>query len=199
MFNAFDFLLIFFIILGAAWGVIQGAGRLLIGFFSLYVGLVVSLLLYRPIANWFRDLLPAMSLEGSQSLAFILLLLVFVNGISLLIRLLGTPPEERRRARRGQVEEALAHGSRRFITGPLNQLVGLLVGLLVTVVWISLLLAILQYALRAGIPGLGGALRTQIGASQLVPWFNVVLAQVYWSVSFWVPGEMPGIFANLLG
>ena len=201
MFNAFDFLLIFFVILGATWGVIRGAGRLMIGFFSLYVGLVVSILLYRPLANWFRDLVPAMSIEGSQSLAFILLLLVFVNGISFLTRFLGTPPEERRRTHRGQVEEALAQGSRRFITGPLNQLIGLLVGIVVTIVWLSLILAVLQYSLRSGVPGLGGtanALRAQIGASQLVPWFNVVLGRVYWSVSFWVPGEMPGIFANLL-
>jgi uncharacterized membrane protein required for colicin V production len=202
MFNALDYLLIFFLVLGTVWGLLRGGGRLLIGLFSLYVGLVISLLLYRPLANFFRQLLPAMSVSGSQSLAFVLLLLVLVNGFSFLTRFLGTPPEERRRKPRGELEEAVAQGSRRFLTGPLNQLFGLLVGFIVTVVWISLIMAVLQFAVQAGWPAANSsrvALQGQLGSSTLIPVFNLVLERVYWSVRIWVPGEVPGLFAGLLG
>ena len=58
MLNALDFLLIFFLVVGALWGLLRGAGKLLIGLFSLYVGLVVTLWLYRPLADFFREVVP---------------------------------------------------------------------------------------------------------------------------------------------
>lgn len=198
MFNALDYLLIFFLVVGAAWGMMRGPGRLLIGLFSLYVGLVISLLLYRQLGDFFRGLLPAMSVSGSQSLAFVILLLAFVNGFNFLTRYFATPPEERKRKSRGEVEEVVAHSGRRFLTGPLATLLGLVVGLVVTVVWISLILAVFQFALRTGVPG-GSGLRGQLSTSTLVPWFNYILVLVYRSVSIWVPGGVPSIFANLLG
>ena len=202
MFNALDYLLIFFLVMGTLWGLLRGGGRLLIGLVSLYVGLVISLLLYRPLASFFRDLLPSMSVSGSQSLAFVLLLAVLVNGFSLLTRLLSTPPEERKRKKRGELGEAVAQGSRRFLTGPLNQLFGLLVGFVVTVVWISLILAVFQFAVQSGWPAANStrmAIQGQLGASTLVPVFNLALERIYWSVRIWVPGEVPSLFAGLLG
>lgn len=202
MFNAFDFLLIFFLLVGTAWGLLRGAGKLLIGLFSLYIGLVLSLLLYRPLGNFLRDLIPDMSLYGSQSLAFVFLLLVFVNGFSFFTRYFSTPPEERRRKTKSGVQEAVEKGGKRFLAGPLNQLLGLLVGFLVTVVWISLILAIVQFAVKSGWPTgnpTRAALSQQLGGSTLVPVFNYILVRVYYSVRIWVPGGVPSIFAGLLG
>jgi len=201
MFNALDFLLIFFLVIGALWGLLRGAGRLLIGLFSLYVGLVIALVLYRPLAAFFRDLVPEMSVSGSQALAFVILLLAFVNGISFLTRYFGTPPEERRRRKRGDVQEAVAEGGMRFLTGPLNQLVGLVLGILVAIVWVSLFLAVIQTVLRAGIATGSGvaAFRAQLQTSVLVPWFNYALALIYSAVSFWIPGDAPNILSGLLG
>jgi uncharacterized membrane protein required for colicin V production len=201
MFNALDYLLLFFLLVGGLWGLLRGAGRLLIGLFSLYVGLVLSLLLYRPLANFFRDLLPGMSITGSQSLAFVFLLLALVNGFNFLTRYFATPPEERRHKERGQVEEAVTKGGQRFLTGPLNQLGGLLVGFVVTIVWISLLLAIFQFAVKAGWPAGNRtrlAIQGQMSASVLVPVFNYALSRIYLSVKIWVPGDVPSIFAGLL-
>jgi uncharacterized membrane protein required for colicin V production len=201
MFNALDYLLIFFLLVGGLWGLLRGAGRLLIGLFSLYVGLVISLLLYRPLANFFRDLLSGMSITGSESLAFVFLLLALVNGFSFLTRYFATPPEERRHKERGQVQEAVTKGGQRFLTGPLNQLGGLLVGVLVAIVWISLLLAIFQFAVKAGWPAANRtrvAIQGQMNASVLVPVFNYALYRIYLSVKIWVPGEVPSIFAGLL-
>jgi len=201
MFNMLDYLLVLVLLIGVFWGLMQGVGRLLIGLFSLYVGLVASLLLYRPLGAFFRELLPGMSVSGSQALAFVFLLLLIVNGLSLLTRFLGTPPEERKRKKKGEMQEAVERGGTRFVIGPLNALGGLLVGLVVTAVWTSLILAVLQFALRAGGPvrGVGASFAHQLSMSALVPVFNYVLFLVYRSVSVWLPGDqIPGIFAKIL-
>ena len=199
MFNALDYLLILILVVGAAWGMIRGAGKLFIGLFSLYVGLVISLLLYQPLGNFFRQLLPAMSVSGSQSLAFVVLLFVIVNGFAFLTRYFTTPPEERRPSSKGAVEETVTRGWRRFVAGPLNTLLGLGLGLIVTAVWMSLLLAVVQFFFRSGVSVGGSALHAQLNNSTLIPWFNYVLARIYWSVSFWIPGQVPGLFASLVG
>jgi uncharacterized membrane protein required for colicin V production len=199
MFNALDFLLVFFLLVGALWGLLRGAGKLLIGLFSLYVGLVVALWLYRPLADFFRDLLPEMSVSGSQALAFVIILFVSVNGISYLTRVFATPPEERKRKQRSDLQEAVAEGGQRFLTGPLNQLLGLILGIVVAVVWISVILAALQFVLRSGLPVSGvGEFRRQLETSTLVPWFNYALSLIYSAVSFWIPGDVPNIFSGLL-
>lgn len=200
MFNALDYLLVFFLFVGALWGLVRGAGKLFIGLFSLYVGLVIALWLYRPLASFFRDLLPEMSVQGSQALAFVLLLFVAVNGISFLTRYFATPPEERRRKKRSDLQEAVAEGGQRFLTGPVNQLLGLILGIIVAIVWVSVILAALQFVLRSGIP-MGSdlsAFRRQLQTSTLVPFFNYALSIIYWAVSIWIPGDVPNIFSVLL-
>ena len=74
-------------------------------------------------------------------------------------------------------------------------------GLVVTTVWTSLILAVLQFALRAAGPvgGMGASFAHQLSTSALVPVFNYVLSLVYRSVSIWLPGDqIPGIFAKIL-
>ncbi len=200
-FGPLDFMLIFFLVLGTVWGLIRGATKLLIGLFSLYVGLILSLWLYRPLANYLRSLLPGMSLTGSEALAFVFLLLVLVNGFAFFTEYFSTPPEERRRKKRGEVQEAVAQTGRRFLTGPLSQIGGLMVGFVVTVVWISLLLAVLQFVVQTEWPmanGLRFIFQQELGTSALKPTFNQILAIVYRSVRIWVPGEVPSVFAGLL-
>ena len=200
-FNALDYLLIFLLLIGTAWGLLRGAGRLLIGLFSLYAGLILALLLYGPLAEYFRSLLKGMSIHGSESLAFVFLLLVFVNGFSFFTRYFSTPPEERRGGKKGEVREAVARGGRRFLTGPLSQLGGLVVGLVVTVIWLSLLLAIFQFVVKSGWPAANQtrlAIQQQLNTSTLVPTFNYTLFIVYRSVKIWIPGRVPSIFAGLL-
>lgn len=200
MFNALDLLLIFFLVVGALWGLVRGAGRLLIGLFSLYVGLVIALWLYRPLAEFFRNLLPAMSVPGSQALAFVLLLFVFVNAISFITRFFTTPPEERKRKPRGALQETVTKSSQRFVTGPLNQLLGLVLGIVVAVIWVSLIVAVSRFVLRSGfVTGSGvSAFRRQLETSVLVPWFNYALGLFYSAVSFWIPSDAPNILSGLL-
>jgi len=196
MLNYLDFLLIFFLVVGGLWGLLRGGGKLLISLFSLYIGLVISLLLYRPLGNFFRSVLTSMSISGSYALAFVFLLLVSVNAISFLTHFLSTPPEERRRKKKGHLQEAVTRSGRRFLTGPLNQILGLILGFAAAVVWISLFLAVLQYIFRMGLVQ-QGAFWTQLETSALVPWFNQALAWIYWAVSIWLPGGVPGFFEGL--
>ncbi len=200
-FGALDYMLVFFLILGTVWGLLRGATRLLIGLFSLYVGLILSLWLYKPLANYLRSLLPGMSITGSEALAFVFLLLVLVNGFAFFTEYFSTPPEERRRKKRGEVQEAVAQTGRRFLTGPLSAIGGLVVGFVVTVVWISLLLAILQFVVQAEWPIANGARFTfqgELATSTLKPTFNQILTLIYRSVKIWVPGEVPSVFSGLL-
>jgi Colicin V production protein len=204
-FNMFDFLLVLVLLLGIAWGMIQGIGRLLIGTLSLYVGLVAALLLYLPLAKFLRDLVPAMSLVGSQALAFVILLFLIVNGLSLITFAISSPEGEWKRKQKAAaldanegVPQTLA---RRFVLGPLTYLVKLVVGSAVAVAWISLVLAVLQFAIESGVSvgPTGTYLRYEVMTSALVPTFNKVLDVVYQSVSIWLPGDsIPVIFGKIL-
>jgi len=200
-FGPLDYLLIFFLVLGTVWGLLRGAAKLLIGLFSLYVGLIISLWLYRPLADYLRSLLPGMSVNGSEALSFVFLLLILVNGFSFFTEYFSTPPEERKRKKRGEVQEAVAQTGRRFLTGPLSQIGGLVVGFVVTIVWISLLLAVLQFVVQSAWPiadGMRLGFQGELGASALKPTFNQILTIIYRSVKIWVPGEVPSVFAGLL-
>lgn len=202
-YNALDYLLIFLLVIGTFWGMMRGVIKLLIGIFSLYVGLVIALLLYQPLAGFFRSLLTSLSVTGSEAIAFAFLLIVCVNVLDFLTRLLSTPPEQRRRQSRSPLEDVEESRLRRFVIGMPAMLVGLVIGLVVTAVWMSLGLAILQFLLKTGGPTMGGIardLRDQMATSALINVFNYVLYLVYQSVSFWLPqhNAPPSIFFKII-
>ena len=203
-FNMLDYLLLLIILVCAAWGALQGVARLLIGVFSLYIALVVSLLLYLPFARFLRDLVHAFSVVGSQALAFAAILFVVFTGLSFLTYFVTTPAEERRRKHKkslaslgGDTGRSLL---RRFVIAPLKTLIGFVIGLIVSSVWISLGLGLLQYVVQspATVGYYGARLQFQLHMSALTPMFNIVLYLVYRSVSIWLPGgEMPIIFVQI--
>ena len=200
-FNSLDYMLILLLLLGTFWGMMQGVVRLLTDLLGIYVGLVITLLVYRPLGDFFQRLVPGMSLAGSQALGFALCLTFLVTGLSLVSRFTGIPPEKRRRRRKLDVEEPEPTGCRRHFFSPLNQLGGLLVGFVVSIIWLSLILAVLQFLFRWGGSTVGAArgLRVQLQTSELVPLANYVVYLIYRSVSFWFPGgQAPTIFARIL-
>jgi len=203
-FNMLDYLLLLIIVPSAAWAALQGMARLLIGVFSLYIALVVSLLLYLPLARFLRDLVHEFSVVGSQALAFAAIVFVVFTGLSMLTLFTTTPAEERRRKKKkslaslgGDTGRSLL---RRFVIAPLKTLIGFVIGLIVSSVWISLGLALLQYVVQspATVGYYGAGLRFQLHMSALTPMFNIVLYLVYRAVSIWLPGaDMPIIFAQI--
>ena len=203
-FNMLDYLLLLIILVSAAWGALQGTTRLLIAIFSLYIALVVSLLLYGPFATFLRDLVHEFSVVGSQALAFAAILFVVFTGLSFLTHFATTPAEERKRKRKDSVasQGGVTGRSllRRFVIAPLKTLIGFVIGLMVSSVWISLALALLQYVMAspATVGYYGAGLRFQLHMSVLTPMFNIVLYVVFRSVSIWLPGgDMPIIFAQI--
>jgi hypothetical protein len=203
--NAFDYLLILILLVGAVWGALQGMGRLLIWIFSLYIALIIALLTYQPLGYFFLDLVPAFSLIGGQALAFTIVLFIVFGGTNLFVHVANIPPEERRR--RGNISFAeLKHAGwqiwvQRLVIGPLTTLIGFVVGLMVTAAALSLVLGVLQFLIRAGIATgtLSTNLRDQLHTSSLLPMFNIVLYILYRAVRIWLPGgEVPGIFSQIL-
>jgi hypothetical protein len=192
-YNTLDYLLVLILVLGTFGSLARGPTRALIGILSLYVGLVFSLLLYQPLAGWLRQLSPSMSVPTAEALAFIGLLMVSTGILDVATRFLETPAWERRLTRRGTGRQGIVRSRmRRLLVRLPTLLLALVVGFVVTAIWISLGLAILQYLVKTGAPAAGtlaGSLSQQISTSALVPAFNYALYRVYQSVSFWLPAD----------
>ena len=203
-YNTLDYLLVLILVMGTFGSVARGPVRALIGVLSLYVGLVVSLLLYLPVADFLRRLSPLMSRPTAEALAFSGLLMVSNGALDVATRFLDTPAWERRRSRRGMGQVGPDPSRvRRFLVRLPFRLLGLGVGFVVTAIWMSLGLAILQFLLKTGAPAAGtfaGSLSEQVGTSALVPAFNYGLYRVYQSVSFWLPKDNvpPTLFIKVL-
>jgi hypothetical protein len=203
--NTFDVLLMLLLLVGAVWAAFQGTTRLLIAVFSLYVALVATLLLYMPLANFFRRLMPAFSAAGSQALAFAIIIFVVFNGLSLLTRFATTPADQRKQRRRRPLAEMAEDASRswlqRYVLGPLNIVVSFAIGLVIMLAVLALALVVLQSIVESqvAVGGIGASLRYQLKTSGLLPMFNVILYLVYRSVNIWLPGsEVPAIFAKIV-
>lgn len=200
--NSLDVLLLLVLMMGATYAALQGITRMLISVFCLYLSLVLALLLYLPLADFLRRLIPAFSTVGSQALAFAFILFLVFNGANMLTHFV-TPSAEDRRRRRGQspVDPDNMSGRvllQRFVLGPLNTLVSFAIGLLVSVATLSLILAVVQHVVGTEALG-GGSLRQNIRTSALLPMFNVVLYTLYRAVDIWVPGsDVPAIFDKVL-
>jgi hypothetical protein len=193
--NELDLLIALILVLGVVYGLMRGAGKQLIGLFSLWLSLIISLWLYKPLSDEIIGGVLAMSAFGRDTIAFVALMLFFSNLIGLIVRATATPPEEKKRKKVSDLEEVIEKGSQRFIFGPLNYLGGLVLGFVVTVIWLSLGLALLQFSLSA-VPE--SALANTVRGSQLVGIFNNTLGYVFLSVKLFIPSRLPGIFATML-
>lgn len=195
--NPLDLLIILLVLLGTVTGLIRGAGKQLIGLLSFWLSLIISLWLYKPLSDEIiGGVLTGMSAAGRDTLAFLSLMILFSNLIALALRLTTTPPEAKKRKKVSEFEEVVEKSSQRFIIGPLNTLGGLALGFVSTVVWLSVLLALVQFFLSAAPRS---ALAAAVAGSQLVPIMNSLLGWVYFSVRLFVPGRLPGIFAAFIG
>lgn len=198
--NELDLLIALILVLGTLSGLIRGAGKLLISLLSLWLSLIISLWLFKPLSDIIiGGMVEKMSIQMSTAardiLAFLALLILISNLISLVVNLTTVPPEERKRKRTSDLEEIVEKGTQRFIIGPLNYLGGLVLGFVWTVFWLSLLLAMVQFALSAAPDS---ALAATVHSSLLIGIFNNVLGYVYLSIKFFIPDRLPGIFSALI-
>ena len=198
--NTLDLLLLVLILVGVLAGFVRGAVSQIVSVVSIWLGLVATLWLYKPLSV--QILQPETSDFGiaktpADVMAFLVLLLVFFNGFRLLVKYLAVPPEERKKKKRkagkvGPLEEVKPSATQRFITGPLNALGGLAMGLILTTLWLALILGVLQFIFqptRTDIPyaGFTNGLVTNLRTSTTLPYFNQVLGAVVQSVDLFVP------------
>jgi hypothetical protein len=179
----------------------RGIASQLMSLVSIWLALVATLWLYKPFST---RILQGLGLPetGSDTLAFLILLIVFFNAIRLIIKALSTPPEERKRKKMSKEDplaEAAKSAGERFVVGPLNLIGGAALGLILTVLWMALLLGLLQFIFQPTETPVGDygtfarRITQNLRTSALIPFFNQVLSLLARSVSWFVPEE-----ANIL-
>jgi len=198
--NTLDLLLLVILFIGILAGFVRGAVPQIVSLVSIWLGLVATLWLYKPLSE--QILQPETSGFGmaklpSDVLAFLVLLLVFFNAFRLLVKYLAVPPEEKKKKRRrkglvGVPEEVAPSAIQRFIIGPLNALGGIVMGFILTTLWLALILGVIQFIFqptRTDIPysGFTNGLVTNLRNSTTLPYFNQVLGAVVQSVDLFVP------------
>lgn len=202
--NAFDLLLIVVVFVGALIGFVRGFVPQVISLVSIWIGLIATLWLYQPLSN--RVLRPETSGFGmnktpADTLAFLILLIVFFNAFRLIVKYLAVPPEEKRKKRKKKKfqDDPLAEGApsamQRFFYGPINAIGGIIMGFILTVLWLSLLLGVLQFIFQptgAPVPYTGFlyGLVTNMKQSTLLPLFNMVLSGLVSSVNLFIPTDV---------
>ncbi|MBN1220576.1 MAG: CvpA family protein [Anaerolineae bacterium] len=193
--NPLDILIGVLLGVGILIGILRGVLPQLISIISMWLALVATLWLYKPFSV--RILqgvgLPAL---GSDTLAFLILIIVFSVGIGLIIKALSTPPEERKQKKKSKEDplaEAAKSATQRFVVGPLNMIGGAIMGFILTGLWIALILGLLQFIFQpAEVPleqagSFTRGITTNMHNSILVPYFNQVLILLFTSVSRFAP------------
>jgi hypothetical protein len=178
----------------------RGALVQVIALVSIWLGLVTTLWLYKIFSV---RILQAenglgMSKTGADTLAFLILLLVFYNLYNIGVKYLSKPPEEKKKKKKkskvGPIEDIAPSPMQRFVYGPTNALGGILMGFILTTLWLALFLGVLQFIFQptptsAQVPYTGFAERllTNLQSSVLLPYFNLVLGWLVASVDLFVP------------
>jgi hypothetical protein len=197
--NTLDLLLLVLLFVGILIGFVRGAFSQVISLVSIWLGLVTALWLYRPFSE--RILQPdtsgfGMSKIAADTLAFVILLLVFFNLYRLGVKYLTKPPEERKRKKKkskvGPIEEIAPSPMQRYVYGPFNALGGIIMGFIMTTLWLALILGLLQFIFQptgAEVPysGFTRGLVINLRTSALLPYFNLVLNALISSVDLFVP------------
>jgi hypothetical protein len=202
--NTLDLLLLVILFLGALVGAARGMSPQMFSLASIWLGLVVTLWAYKPFSIYILQGL-GIPPTGSDTLSFLLLFIVFFNAIRLIIKLLGTPPEERKRkkiSKEDPLAEAAKSATQRFIVGPFTLLGGAVLGVILVALWTAIILGVMQFLFQpANIPTGGGfsaAMSSNMRNSALLPFFNQILGWLVWSVNFFVP-KNADILKRVLG
>lgn len=202
--NTLDFLLILFLFIGMLIGLVRGVMPQVVSLMSIWLGLVVTLWLYKPFS--FRILQGVgFAKSTADTLSFLILITVFFNAVRLVVRYLTVPPEERKKKKKDPddpLAEAAKTATEKYVLGPLKALGGMVLGLVLMTLWLSLILGLLQFIFQdalfegGAVPRTG--LRNELRYSLLVDYyFNPVLWGLAQSVDFFIP-KNADIFRSLL-
>jgi len=205
-FNPFDILVVVLLVIGIIYGAIRGAGRQIMGLFSAWLGLVICLWLYRPFSRNILMGLFAKAAGNSQgsnavfdTFSFIMLLILFAAILQFIfIQTTKSPEEKTDTSGKTFIEKA----QQKSPLSALNILGGLLTGFIVTMVWLSIFLAPIQFVVLAARSGgsFVTGLRVAMSSSALLPFFKQTLTLIYLTIQpFTPPTGLPTIFSSFLG
>jgi hypothetical protein len=207
--NALDLLLILIVFIGILVGFVRGVGPQLMSAASIWLGLLVSLWLYKLLSiNIFQES-DIFGSTSSDAMAFLSLFIVFFHGIRLIVRYLTKPPEERKKKRRrhgqvGPIEEPPPSPVQRFVIGPTQAVGAMAMGFVLIVLWSAILLGVLQFFLQVdvtevtGVDVPGRGLAAQLRTSTLLPYFNRVLWYLVQSLDLFVLDENADILKRVV-
>ena len=204
--NAFDLLMIVFLLIGIIYGAFRGATKQMMGLFSVWLGLIICLWLYIPFS---RRILKGLFTKATDTAAasnvifdtfsFIMLLIIFAATVQFIFIYTTKSPEEKRDKSKKNFTERAEEKSTLSL---LNLFGGLITGFIVTLVWLSVFMAPFRYAIfsvRANTNFLNN-LRIAMSDSTLIPYFKLVLSWIYLSIQFFIPPTgLPIIFRGFLG
>ncbi len=177
--NPFDVLIAFAMIAGVALGFIRGLLRMAFSVIILYIATVMAMSFYVPVGGFIRRMIPAFSEAASETLAFMLLLILIAVLLHFLLN--------------RTYKETEWPGVRQI-----DQLGGMVFGFLATTLWIGLVLVGIDFILGTPSPGGEAArstLKTSFYNSNLVPIFFRFLPIAFATLKPWVPrGRLPEIF-----
>ncbi len=178
--NPLDFLIGFAMLGGAAWGFVRGLIRMVLSLVVLYVAAILAMTFYTRLARWLSFIGGRQPDESVEAIAFVLILVLTAVLINFVLS--------------RTYRDTELPGVRQI-----DQLGGLVIGFLLTAVWVGLSLVALAYLLYAPIEA-GGSVRQSMTLyfrnSKLIPLFYQFLTVVLTTLKPWMPkGQIPAIFA----
>ena len=194
--NVLDLLLLLILFIGVIIGFLRGAATQIISLAGIWLGLLLTLWLYHLFSKYILQ--EVFSPNAADTMAFLILLIVFFNAIRLIVKALTAPPEQKGQQKKRKknpndpLDEAPRSAREKYIVGPLVAIGGMVMGLILTIVWLSIILGLLQFTFQVDVstvPGVqvsGQGLVNQLRGSALVPYFNRVLWLIVQSLSLFL-------------
>lgn len=180
--NPFDVLIALALLAGVALGFVRGLVRMALSLLVLYVAAVLALTLHRVAGTWIVYIF-GLPLNVSQGMAFILILVLTSVIINFVLR--------------RTYKDTELPGVRQI-----DQLGGLVVGFLVTCIWIGLVILVVAFLLRTPVSE-DATFQTNLIAyfhsSALIPIFYKVLPIALATLRPWLPKGLPPGILDLSG
>jgi len=165
--NELDLLLLVIFLISGLYGMSRGAVPQIVSAMSLWLGIVIALWLYTPLSHRIiKGLFRSWSFEVSDTLAFFLLFGIFFHTVRLIILYLVFPPESEEASKKAEMKRKKKREKegldepmlQRYILGPLNLIVGMFMGVVLAILWWSIIIGMLQFILQPSLTP-AGALR----------------------------------------
>lgn len=172
--NPFDFIIVLVLVGGVAMGFVRGLVRMALSLVVLYVAAALAMVFHLRVGIWISQM-SGLPLTVAQGLGF----LVILAAVAILLNFL------LHRAYRDTELPGLRQ---------VDQLGGMLIGFLLTIVWIGLGLLILAYMLSTPVTGSDTTRLSMIGyfqSSNLIPIFYRFLPIALASLRPWMPKGLP--------